>query len=266
MRIFPVLALCSLTALSGCTSSTINSSTGADRKQLMLISSAEINQASAQSYQQTLVEARQKGILNPNAAQLQRIERIANRLIPQTSIYNPEARSWNWQVNMLKSDELNAYCAPGGKIMFYTGIVDRLNLTDDEIAAVMGHEMAHALREHGRERASRSGATQLGLSILAAAAGLSEGQAQLAGVATQLGLELPFDRNQESEADSLGLELMARAGYNPQGAISLWNKMNAASQGEPPQFLSTHPGSQNRIQNIQALLPRVMPLYLQAKR
>ena len=266
MRIFPVLALCGLTALSGCSSSTINSSTGADRKQLMLVSSAEINQASAQSYQQTLVEARQKGLLNPNGAQLQRIQRIANRMIPQAHIYNPEANSWNWQVNMLKSDELNAYCAPGGKIMFYTGIVDRLNLTDDEIAAIMGHEMAHALREHGRERASRSGATQLGLGILASVAGLSSGQAQLAGMATQLGLELPFDRNQESEADSMGLELMARAGYNPQAAISLWNKMNAASQGEPPQFLSTHPGSQNRTQHIQALLPRVNPLYLQARR
>jgi Zn-dependent protease with chaperone function len=266
MRIFPILALSGLTILSGCSSSTINSSTGSDRKQLMLVSSAEINQASAQSYQQTLVEARQKGILNPNTAQLQRIQRIANRLIPQVNIYNPEARTWNWQVNMLKSNELNAYCAPGGKIMFYTGIVDRLNLTDDEIAAIMGHEMAHALREHGRERASRSGATQLGLGILASAVGLTQGQAQLAGMATQLGLNLPFSRNQESEADSLGLELMARAGYNPQAAISLWSKMNAVSQGEPPQFLSTHPGSQSRIQHIQALLPRVNPLYLQARR
>ncbi len=167
---------------------------------------------------------------------------------------------------MLKSNELNAYCSPGGKIMFYTGIVDRLSLTDDEIAAVMAHEMAHALREHGRERASRSGATQFGLGILASAVGLTQGQAQLAGMATQIGLELPFNRNQESEADALGLELMARAGYNPQAAISLWNKMNAANQGEPPQFLSTHPGSQNRIQHIQALLPRVNPLYLQARR
>lgn len=266
MRIFPVLALSGLTALSGCSSSTINSSTGSDRKQLMLVSSQEINQASAQSYQRTLVAASQKGLLNPNAAQLQRIQRIANRLIPQVNIYNPEARTWNWQVNMLKSNELNAYCSPGGKIMFYTGIVDRLSLTDDEIAAVMAHEMAHALREHGRERASRSGATQFGLGILASAVGLTQGQAQLAGMATQIGLELPFNRNQESEADALGLELMARAGYNPQAAISLWNKMNAASQGGPPQFLSTHPGSQSRIQNIQALLPRVNPLYLQARR
>lgn len=266
MRIFSTLALISAITLSGCTSSTMNSATGVDRKQLLLISSDEINQMSAQSYQQTLNQARAQGVLNPNAAQLQRVQRIANRLIPQVNVYRPDARNWNWQVNTLKSNELNAYCAPGGKIMFYTGIIDRLNLSDDEIAAIMGHEMAHALREHGRERASRSGATQLGLSVLASAVGLTEGQTQLAGMATQLGLELPFSRSQESEADSLGLELMARAGYNPQAAISLWNKMNAASRGEPPQFLSTHPGSQQRIHNIQALLPRVNPIYLQARR
>ncbi|RYZ85760.1 MAG: M48 family peptidase [Moraxellaceae bacterium] len=244
----------------------MNSTTGVDRRQLLLVSSDQINQAAAQSYQQTLNEARQKGILNPNAAQLQRIQRIANRLIPQVNVYRPDARTWNWQVNMLKSNELNAYCAPGGKIMFYTGIIDRLKLTDDEIAAIMGHEMAHALREHGRERASRSSATQLGLSVLASAVGLTEGQAQVAGMATQLGLDLPFNRSQESEADSLGLELMARAGYNPQAAVTLWNKMSAASQGEPPQFLSTHPGAQNRIRTIQSLLPRVTPLYQQARR
>ncbi len=263
---FTTLGLCAALALTGCASSTMNSATGVDRRQLLLVSSDEINQASAQSYQQTLDEARKKGILNPNAAQLQRVQRIANRLIPQVNVYRPDARTWNWQVNMLKSNELNAYCAPGGKIMFYTGIIDRLNLTDDEIAAIMGHEMAHALREHGRERASRSGATQLGLSVLASAVGLTQGQTEIAGMATQLGLELPFSRSQETEADSLGLELMARAGYNPQAAISLWNKMAAASQGEPPQFLSTHPGSQNRIHTLQSLMPKVTPLYQQARR
>jgi predicted Zn-dependent protease len=263
---FSTLGLCAAMALTGCASSTMNSATGVDRRQLLLVSSAEINQASAQSYQKTLDEARRQGVLNPNQAQLQRIQRIANRLIPQVNVFRPDARSWNWQVNMLKSPELNAYCAPGGKIMFYTGIIDRLNLTDDEIAAIMGHEMAHALREHGRERASRSGATQLGLSVLASAIGLTEGQTQIAGMATQLGLDLPFNRGQESEADSLGLELMARAGYNPQAAISLWNKMSAASKGEPPQFLSTHPGSQNRIRTLQTLMPKVVPLYQQSRR
>lgn len=266
MRILALVSLSTAIALSGCASSTMNSATGVDRRQLLLLSSDEINQTAAQGYQQVLTEARQKGVLNPNPAQLQRVQRIANRLIPQVNVYRPDARTWNWQVNTIKSNELNAYCAPGGKIMFYTGIIDRLKLTDDEIAAIMGHEMAHALREHGRERASRSSATQLGLSVLASAVGLTEGQTQLAGMATQLGLDLPFSRSQESEADSLGLELMARAGYNPQAAVTLWNKMSAASQGEPPQFLSTHPGSQTRIRTIQTLLPKVMPLYQQARR
>lgn len=266
VRMLTVVAVSSALTLSACTSSTGNSATGVDRKQLMLVSSEAVNQAAAQGYQETLIKARQQGVLNPSAATLQRVQRVANRLIPQVNVYRPDARSWKWEVNTIKSNELNAYCAPGGKIMFYTGIIDRLNLSDDEIAAIMGHEMAHALREHGRERASRSGATQIGLSVLASAVGLTEGQTQLAGMATQLGLELPFNRGQESEADSLGLELMARAGYNPNAAVTLWKKMAAASQGEPPQFLSTHPGSQSRIQNLQTLIPRVMPLYQRSGR
>jgi predicted Zn-dependent protease len=232
----------------------------------MLVSSEEINQQSAQAYQQTLADARQKGILDTNPAQLQRLQRIAQRLIAQAHVYRPDAASWQWAVHETKSNELNAYCAPGGKIMFYSGIIDRLNLSDDEIAAIMGHEMSHALREHGRERASRSGATQLGLGIIGAAMGMSQGAMQMASMATQLGLDLPFDRSQESEADSMGLELMARAGYNPQAAISLWTKMINASQSEPPALLSTHPGAQDRIQHLQALMPRVMPLYLQSRR
>ena len=150
--------------------------------------------------------------------------------------------------------------------MFYTGIIDRLKLTDDEIAAIMGHEMAHALREHGRENVSRQYAQQAGLSILAAATGLSEGQAQLAQMVGQIGISLPNNRTQESEADILGTELMARAGYNPNASISLWKKMISASSGSSPQFLSTHPNPSNRIQNLQALMPKVMPLYQQAKR
>ena len=155
---------------------------------------------------------------------------------------------------------------PGGKVMFYTGIIDRLNLTDDEIAAIMGHEISHALREHSRERISRQYATQTGIGVAASIFGLSQGQAQLANVAGDLGLSRPHSRTQESEADQIGLELMARAGYNPQAAISLWQKMQRASQGEPPQFLSTHPASSNRIAELQSLMPKVMPLYQKARR
>lgn len=265
MKTFVISVLGLSLALGGCASSTSTGTTGVDRKQLLLVSDTEINQASAQNYAQLLAQARAKSVLNTNAAQLARLKRIANRLIPQARVFRADANNWAWDVNLIKSNDLNAFCAPGGKIMFYTGIIDRLNLSDDEIAAIMGHEMAHALRDHGRENVSRGVAQQTGISILASAVGLSSGQAQLADMVGQLGFSLPNSRTQESEADTLGLELMARAGYNPQASISLWNKMIAAGSGGTPQFLSTHPNPTNRIQNLQQLMPRVMPLYQAAR-
>ena len=247
--------------LVACSSTTQIGATGVDRKQLLLVSSEQINAASAASYNQTLSQAKAAGKLDTDAAMRSRLQRISNRLVTQVGTFRPEARSWQWEVHTIKSDELNAYVAPGGKIMFYTGIIDRLSLTDAEIAAIMGHEMAHALREHARERVSTQMATQSGLGILGSIAGLSTNQLQLADMVSQVGLSLPHNRAQESEADVLGLELMARAGYNPQSAVSLWRKMEAASKGAPPQFLSTHPSAGNRIAQIQSLLPRVMPLY-----
>ncbi|KAA8731250.1 M48 family metallopeptidase [Acinetobacter qingfengensis] len=266
MRVLATTTLTAALILSGCSSTTLTSTTGVDRKQLLLVSESEVNALSAQNYNQLVSQAKSKGVLNTNSTQKARLQRIANRLIPQAKTLRPEAASWQWQVNLIKSDELNAFCAPGGKIMFYTGIIDRLKLTDDEIAAIMGHEMAHALREHGRENVSRAYAQQAGLGILAAATGMSEGQAQVANLVGQIGIGLPNNRTQESEADVLGLELMARAGYNPQAAVSLWKKMIAANGAGGSQLLSTHPNPENRIKNIEALLPKVMPLYLQAKR
>lgn len=252
--------------VSGCSSSTNTGAIGVKRNQLMMVSSEQVLQLSNQNFQQSLQEARAKGLLDTNASQLARVKRITNRLITQVGIYRPEAQNWNWEVHTIKSNELNAYVLPGGKVMIYTGIIDRLNLTDDEIAAIIGHEMSHALREHARERLSRQMATQTGIGIAASIFGLSAGQAQIAGLAGDLGLTLPNSRTQESEADSMGLELMARAGYNPNAAITLWKKMQGAEgRGEPPQFLSTHPVSSNRIAVLQSLMPRVMPLYQQSK-
>lgn len=265
MKYFAATLVASTLIITGCTSSTVTSTSGVDRKQLLLVSDSEINTLSAQSYQQTLSQAKAQGVLNTNTAQYQRLQRIANKLIPQAKYLRPEASNWKWEVNLLKSDQLNAYCAPGGKIMFYTGIIDRLKLTDDEIAAIMGHEMAHALREHGRENVSRQYAQQTGLSLIASIAGLSQGQAELANLVGQVGLSLPNSRTQETEADILGLELMARAGYNPNASVTLWQKMMAANSGGSPQFLSTHPNPANRIQNLQSLIPKMMPLYQQAK-
>ncbi|MDN5566259.1 MAG: M48 family metallopeptidase [Psychrobacter sp.] len=253
-------------SLSGCTSTTSGGATGVDRQQLLLVSSEQVLQMSAQSYAQSIQEARAKGVLDTNQAQLNRLKNISNRIIGQVGVYRQDAAKWNWEVHTIKSNELNAFVMPGGKIMFYTGIIERLNLTDDEIAAIMAHEISHALREHSRERLSREYATQTGIGVAASIFGLSQGQAELAGTAGNLGLSLPHSRTQETEADQLGLELMARAGYNPQAAITLWQKMQNASQGEPPQFLSTHPTSSSRIAQLQALMPKVMPLYQQSLR
>lgn len=251
--------------LVGCSSTTGTGAIGVNRSQLLLVSSEEVLQLSNKSYISSLQQARQKGILDTNPVQLARVQRIANRLIPQVTVYRAEAQRWNWEVHVIKSNELNAYVLPGGKIMFYSGIIDRLGLTDDEIAAIMGHEMAHALREHARERLSRQMATQTGIGIAASVFGLSQGQTQLAGLAGELGLTLPNSRTQETEADLMGVELMARAGYNPNSAVSLWQKMQQAQGGGGIQFLSTHPLSSTRIANIRAMLPKVMPLYQQSR-
>ncbi len=256
----------STTALIGCSSTTNSGVIGSDRQQLLLVSSEQVLQLSTQSYLKSMQQAKAQGVLDTNPAQLARLKRIAGNLIGQVAVYRNDADQWQWEVHTIQSNELNAYVVPGGKIMFYTGIIDRLNLTDDEIAAIMGHEIAHVLREHSRERLSSAYATQAGLGIAGSLFGLTQGQAQMAAIATDLGLNKPHSRTQESEADQIGLVLMAKAGYNPQSAISLWQKMQQASKGAPPQFLSTHPSSANRIATIQALLPQVMPYYLQGKR
>lgn len=272
MKISKKLMMSSLAAsviavgATGCSTTTDTGAIGVDRNQLLVVSDQQVQQLSNQAFQQEIAAARAKGLLDTNPAQLARLQKISQRLIAQTGAYRSDARQWPWEVHVIKSNELNAHVFPGGKIVFYSGIIDRLSLTDAEIAAIMGHEMAHALREHTRERLSREVATQTGIGIAASVLGLSQGQTQLAGLAGDLGISRSHSRTQETEADLMGLELMARAGYDPNAAISLWRKMQSASgRGEPPQFLSTHPVSSTRIATIQSLLPRVMPLYQQSR-
>jgi predicted Zn-dependent protease len=190
---------------------------------------------------------------------------FAQRLIPGTGVFRSDAPNWKWEVNTLTTKELNAYCMPGGKIMVYSGLVEQLNLSDAEMAAVIGHEMAHALREHSRERISREYAQQIALSGVAILTGAGEGLQKLAGSVASVTFQLPHSREQESEADTIGLELMARAGYDPNAAVSVWKKMIEANQGGTPQFLSTHPSPQTRIQDLEKLVPKVMPLYQRQK-
>jgi predicted Zn-dependent protease len=253
----------SLALLSACaTTTTTGGTVNTDRSQLMLISSEQIDQMSEESYSKLKSEATQKGVLNKDQSMLQRVHTIASRIQPQTGIFRADAPGWAWETNIIDSNELNAFVMPGGKIMVFSGLINQLNLTDDEIAIVLGHEIAHAVREHSREQVSQSLAAQAAISISAAAFGLSDGSANLAGIGYQALLATRFSRTHESEADRVGLELTARAGYDPRAGITMWEKMiNASKGGRPPEFLSTHPAEANRIQQIQALLPTVMPLY-----
>src|SRR3569623_1666925 len=223
----PLALALSLFALSACETVQTTSSgvVGVDRQQRMLVSSAEIDQAAVQEYAQVLAQAKQKGLLDNNAAQVSRVRAVANRLIQQTPVFRPDASKWNWETHVLSSQEVNAWCMPGGKIAVYTGLIEKLHVTDDELAAVMGHEMAHALREPARERASEQAAAGLGISMLS-----------------------------------------ARAGYNPQAAVTLWQKMENLGGSDVPTFLSTHPAPADRLSDLSVYSQRVMPLYQQAKR
>lgn len=229
-----------------------------------------VEQQSAQQYAAMVDKAKQQGALFPAShPQVQRLRNIAQRIIPHSKRWNPDAASWKWEVNLFNSKEINAFCLPGGRIGFYSGIIDTLKLTDDEIAAIMGHEVAHALREHGRERAGKAGATELAARLGGAVAASVFGiDPQLAGgVANTAGqlLVLKFSRNEEREADLVGLDIAARAGYDPRAGIALWEKMAAVSQGAPIQLLSTHPGGPERIDRIRQNLHLLMPLYARSK-
>jgi len=266
-----VFATIIATQLSGCATTTKDSVAGVKRTQLMLLPASQVVGMSSQAYIQTLKEAEKKSALNTDKAQLARVRTISNRLIAQVGVFRPDAAQWKWEVNVEKNEQVNAYCMPGGKIMVLTGLIDKLQATDDELGAVIGHEIAHALREHGRERMSQAYMQQFGLQALAAvltkgtSAVVGNASMQAASLGSQLFFALPNSRLQEREADKIGLELAARAGYNPDAAITLWQKMGAQGGSKPPEFLSTHPANENRIAELRALAPKVRPLYEAAK-
>lgn len=248
------------------TQTTRQGAVGIERQQFMMISESQMTEGAQQAYSAVLKEAREKKTLNTDPKTLQRLRIIGNRLIPQTVVFRPDAPRWDWEINLIKSEQLNAWCMPGGKIAFYTGIIEKLQLTDDEIAAIMGHEMAHALREHGRERASQTQLTQVGLAALQIFTGIQGPVLDAAAIAMQVTFTLPNSRTHETEADRMGVELAARAGFDPYAAVSLWEKMSQKSQGSAPEFLSTHPAHDTRIQDLKKYAKRVEGLYLQARK
>ena len=260
IRIYWVLAL--ITLLSACANSTRPGVVGVNRSQFMMASSEDVNRLSAASYNEQNQKAKEKNILVTSGPTYDRLKFIANRLIPQTETFRDDTRQWDWRLTLIDAPVLNATCAPGGKITFYTGIIEQLNLNDDEIAAIMGHEIAHALREHGRERVSQAAAQNVLVNIAMAVAGPYGSAVSAANQVAQYAIILPNSRENESEADAIGLELAARAGYDPMGAISVWQKMLKATKGKSsPEFLSTHPSGETRIEQLSALMPAVEPLY-----
>ncbi|MFC3606248.1 M48 family metallopeptidase [Stutzerimonas tarimensis] len=261
-------ALAAALLLAGCqaVNTTTGGAVGVERRQYMfsMLSTDQVNQMYAQSYQQTLAAAAEQGVLEKNTAIYTRVNGVAQRLIPHVGVFRPDATQWNWEVNVIDSPDLNANCGPGGKIIFFTGLIEKLNLTDAEIAAVMGHEIAHALREHGREAMSKAYGVEMA-SQVGSVLGVGAGSMSVANMGVQYLMTLPNSRSNEVEADLIGLELAARAGYDPNAAITLWQKMGQAGGAAPPEFLSTHPSPANRMQVLHDTIPKVMPLYEQAR-
>jgi Zn-dependent protease with chaperone function len=240
------------------------------KSRLLLLPASTVERSAAQQYGQLLQQAAQRGLLNREPQQVERLRRIARELIPHATRFNANAAKWQWEVNLISSKTLNAFCMPGGKIVFFTGIIDTLQLSDDEISTIMGHEIGHALLEHGRARMSEQVLKNVGISVAAAVLNLGQLSTEVMAQAANLAVSLPYARRQESDADLVGLELSARAGHDPRAAVAVWQKMTRVAQstgrGAPPPFLSTHPSNDARIREIEANLPKVQPLYRQHNR
>lgn len=251
--------------LAGCAAvqTTDSGAVGVDRKQYMssLVSEQALMQEAQKQYAGIVTQARAQGALDTDAKQASRVKSIAQRLIAQVGVFRPDAAQWPWEVHVLNSSEVNAWCMPGGKIAVYSGMINKLKLTDAELAAVIGHEMAHALREHSREQVSQQMAAGIGLSVLSALTG-SAATSDLGSKLTEVMFTLPNSRTHETEADRMGVELAARAGYDPRAAVTLWQKMGSLSAGSaPPEFLSTHPSAASRTADLTQIAEQMMPLY-----
>jgi predicted Zn-dependent protease len=261
-----ILPVVLASALWGCQSvdTTQGGTVGVDRQQYMAVSAQEVEAGAKKAYAQMMAEAQKKNVLDRDPAMVARVRAITQKLVAQTATFRPDAAKWEWEVHVISVEEVNAWCMPGGKMAMYTGLIQKLNATDEEIAAVMGHEIAHALREHSREQISRQMGTQMAATIAGALLGMGDLGTSVAGAVADVTINLPKSRTAEVEADRIGVELAARAGYDPRAAISLWEKMQKLGGGQPPKFLSTHPSHEDRIGDLREYAAKVMPLYQQA--
>ncbi|MCW5625032.1 MAG: M48 family metallopeptidase [Burkholderiales bacterium] len=235
------------------------------RKQLMILPEETAIESSAKAYTEMLTPFQQAGKLDNNPAVTARVVQITERLIPPAIAYRPETKDWAWSVKVIDDPKVvNAWCMAGGKMAIYTGLINQLQATDDEIAQVMGHEIAHALAKHQTEQMSRAVVTQLGVNAVAifTDARYAAMAQQAAAGAAKVAIQLPNSREAESEADRIGIELAAKAGYNPKAAVTLWQKMAKVSGSEgKSDFLSTHPAPEKRMEALGELVPQMMPFY-----
>ncbi len=235
------------------------------RSQLMLVSPEQAIVASKQAYAQALQPLAKEGKIDTDPQLATRVRHITGRIVAQAIALYPYSQSWDWSIKVIDDPKvINAWCMAGGKMAIYTGMIEKIQPTDDELAQVLAHEISHALANHTAERMSVAMASQLGVVGIGLATSNSDyGRAALSGsaLAAMLAIQLPNSRTAESEADLMGLELAARAGYNPNAAATLWQKMEKSGGSGPPEFLSTHPAPGNRQSTLRNLAPRYMGLY-----
>ena len=235
------------------------------RSQLMLVSEETAIAASEPACFKLLSGPAQEGRLDNDPALRARVVRIAGRIVAQAIRLRPETHDWEWSIHVIdEPDTVNAWAMAGGRMAIYTGLIDKLDLSDDELAQVLAHEVAHALARHSAEQMSVALATNVALNVWAIRERPSAGELTGVSLAAMLAIQLPNSREAESEADRIGIELAARAGYDPQAAVSLWRKMSRAAKSGAPEFLSTHPSHETRIASLAALVPEMRPLYAAA--
>ena len=267
MHVRILITAAAVALAAGCQSvdTTKGGTVGVDRQQRMAVSSEDVNAGAQKAYAQMMAEAQKKNALDRDAAQVARVKNIVSRLVKQTPVFRDDAAGWPWEVHVISIDEVNAWCMPAGKMAVYTGLINKLQITDDELAAVMGHEIAHALREHSREQISQQMGTQAAIGIAGALFGIGQLGQGIGNMVADVTLNKPKSRTHETESDRIGVELAARAGYDPHAAVTLWEKMAKLGGGQPPQFLSTHPSHESRIADLKEYSAKVAPLYQAAK-